>query len=212
MTTNFKKFLLLFLLLFLYIFISAISYTSAVSQDISSAVFRLHVLANSDSQEDQNLKYLIRDNILNYIQEISNDVTSKSEIIEIIKSHSSEIHEIATKTIEENGYNYPVSISIGNFAFPTKKYGDITLPAGFYDAVRVEIGSAKGQNWWCVMFPPLCFVDTTSGIVPEGSKKLIQDNLSQEEYNLISKDTSSVKVKFKIVELLQNFTISGIFM
>ena len=172
----------------------------------------MHVLANSDSQEDQNLKYLVRDNILNYIQEISNGITSKSEIIEIIKSHSSEIHEIATKTIEENGYNYPVSISIGNFAFPTKKYGDITLPAGLYDAVRVEIGSAKGQNWWCVMFPPLCFVDTTSGIVPENSKKLIQDNLSQEEYNLISKDTSSVKVKFKIVELLQNFTISGIFM
>lgn len=212
MKTNFKKFLLLFLLLFLYIFISAISYTSAVSQDISRAVFRLHVLANSDSQEDQCLKYLVRDNILNYIQEISNGITSKSEIIEIIKSHSSEIHEIATKTIEENGYNYPVSISIGNFAFPTKKYGDITLPAGLYDAVRVEIGSAKGQNWWCVMFPPLCFVDTTSGIVPEDSKKLIQDNLSQEEYNLISKDTSSVKVKFKIVELLQNFTISGIFM
>lgn len=212
MKINLKRFLLLFLLLFLYIFISAISYTNAVSQDISSAVFRLHVLANSDSQEDQNLKYLVRDNILNYIQEISNGITSKSEIIEIIKSHSSEIHEIATKTIEENGYNYPVSISIGNFAFPTKKYGDITLPAGLYDAVRVEIGSAKGQNWWCVMFPPLCFVDTTSGIVPENSKKLIQDNLSQEEYNLISKDTSSVKVKFKIVELLQNFTISGIFM
>ncbi len=212
MKINLKRFLLLFLLLFLYIFISAISYTNAVSQDISSAVFRLHVLANSDSQEDQNLKYLVRDNILNYIQEISNGITSKSEIIEIIKSHSSEIHEIATKTIEENGYNYPVSISIGNFAFPTKKYGDITLPAGLYDAVRVEIGSAKGQNWWCVMFPPLCFVDTTSGIVPENSKKLIQDNLSQEEYNLISKDTSSVKVKFKIIELLQNFTISGIFM
>ena len=212
MKINLKRFLLLFLLLFLYIFISAISYTNAVSQDISSAVFRLHVLANSDSQEDQNLKYLVRDNILNYIQEISNGITSKSEIIEIIKSHSSEIHEIATKTIEENGYNYPVSISIGNFAFPTKKYGDITLPAGLYDAVRVEIGSAKGQNWWCVMFPPLCFVDTTSGMVPENSKKLIQDNLSQEEYNLISKDTSSVKVKFKIVELLQNFTISGIFM
>ena len=212
MKINLKRFLLLFLLLFLYIFISAISYTNAVSQDISSAVFRLHVLANSDSQEDQNLKYLVRDNILNYIQEISNGITSKSEIIEIIKSHSSEIHEIATKTIEENGYNYPVSISIGNFAFPTKKYGDITLPAGLYDAVRVEIGSAKGQNWWCVMFPPLCFVDTTSGIVPENSKKLIQDNLSQEEYNLISKDTSSVKVKFKIIELLLNFTISGIFM
>ena len=210
--TKIKMILILTILLFAYTTVCAISYAQNISTDIANSVFRLHVIANSDSTEDQNLKYLVRDNILNYIQEISNGITSKSEIIEIIKSHSSEIHEIATKTIEENGYNYPVSISIGNFAFPTKKYGDITLPAGLYDAVRVEIGSAKGQNWWCVMFPPLCFVDTTSGIVPENSKKLIQDNLSQEEYNLISKDTSSVKVKFKIVELLQNFTISGIFM
>ena len=88
----------------------------------------------------------------------------------------------------------------GNFEFPTKHYGDISLPSGFYDALRVEIGNAEGQNWWCVMFPPLCFVDITSGIVEEESKELLEDNLSEEEFALVSEDSSpQIKFKFKLL-------------
>ena len=209
---KFKRFCILSLLLILYIFVSAISYTNAVCMDISDNVFRLHVIANSDSKEDQNLKYIVRDNVLDYVAQISTTASSKEDIINILQNHLTEIEAIALDTIRKNGFDYSVCVEIGNFAFPTKKYGDISLPAGFYDALRVEIGSASGQNWWCVMFPPLCFVDVTSGIVPEESKELLQSNLSEEEYNLISEESTDVKVKFKIVEVLQNFTISGIFM
>ena len=113
------------------------------------------------------------------------------------------------KTIIENGYDYNVEVEIGNFSFPTKTYGDISLPAGFYDALRVKIGKAEGQNWWCVMFPPLCFVDISSGIVPTESKENLKENLDSEEYTLISDNESEdIKLKFKIVEMLQNIGIA----
>ena len=209
---KFKRFCILSLLLILYIFVSAISYTNAVCMDISDNVFRLHVIANSDSKEAQNLKYIVRDNVLDYVAQISTTASSKEDIINILQNHLTEIEAIALDTIRKNGFDYSVCVEIGNFSFPTKKYGDIILPPGYYDSLKIQIGEATGQNWWCVMFPPLCFVDVTSGIVPEESKELLQSNLSEEEYNLISEESTDVKVKFKIVEVLQNFTISGIFM
>lgn len=211
--SKFKRFFLLCFLLIIYILISAISYTQAVCKNISDSVFRLHVIANSDSTEDQNLKLLVRDNILEYMTSISVGLTSKEEVINLAKSHLSDLEAIAKQTILDNGYDYDVCLEIGNFVFPTKTYGDITLPPGHYDALRIKIGKAEGQNWWCVMFPPLCFVDVTTGVVPEESKEMIKDNLSEEEYALIlSNSSSDAQFKFKIVEVLQNFNISGIFM
>ena len=207
-----KRFCLLILLLILYIFISAISYTNAVCSDISQNVFRLHIIANSDSEQDQNLKYIVRDKVLSYISKISKGASTKEEVVKIVQSNLNEIQSIAIKTIQENGFNYSVTVEVGNFSFRIKKYGDITLPPGYYDALRIKIGDAAGHNWWCVMFPPLCFVDVTSGIVPDESKEVMKSNLSDEEYSLISEQSADVKVKFKIVEVLQNFTISGIFM
>lgn len=205
----FKRFLILIFLLFIYTIICAVSYVNAVSSNIESSVFRLHVIANSDSKEDQDLKYIVRDNILTYINGISKNASTKEEVIEIARNNIDTIKQIAQETVYENGYNYSVNIKIGNFAFPTKQYGDISLPAGFYDALRVEIGSASGQNWWCVMFPPLCFVDVSSGVVPEESKEVLQENLSYEEYNLLSENqnNSDMNFKFKIVELFQNIGI-----
>ena len=201
--------MILIFLLFIYTIICAVSYVNAVSSNIESSVFRLHVIANSDSKEDQDLKYIVRDNILTYINEISKNASTKEEVIEIARNNIDTIKQIAQETVYENGYNYSVNIKIGNFAFPTKQYGDISLPAGFYDALRVEIGSASGQNWWCVMFPPLCFVDVSSGVVPEESKEVLQENLSYEEYNLLSENqnNSDMNFKFKIVELFQNIGI-----
>lgn len=210
--SKFKRFLILTLLLILYILISAISYTNAVCEDIANTVFRLHVIANSDTDEDQNLKYLVRDNIISYINNISSNATSKEENMKIAQEHIKDLEKIALDTVQSNGYNYSVKVQIGNFAFPSKKYGDIILPPGYYDALKVKIGEAKGRNWWCVMFPPLCFVDVSTGVVPDESKETMKENLSEEEYALISQGSNDIKVKFKIVEVLQNFTISGIFM
>lgn len=210
--SKFKRFILVSALLILYVCISAVSYTHAVTTDIADSVFRLHVIANSDSAEDQNLKYIVRDKVIEYMSSISQNTSSKEDVIEIAKANLDKIQAIASQTIRENGYTYSVNVEVGNFSFPSKRYGDITLPPGYYDALRIKIGEAEGQNWWCVMFPPLCFVDVTSGVVPDESKEIMKENLSKEEFDLISKNSNEVKVKFKIVEVLQNFTISGIFM
>lgn len=203
-----KMIIILSLLLFLYVTISAFSYAKSVSYNISDSVFRLHVIANSDSEEDQNLKYKVRDNLLNYMNTLCANCSSKEEAIRIVKQNKDEFKEIALQTIRENNYSYDVNINIGNFEFPTKTYGDISLPAGYYDALRVEIGEAKGKNWWCVMFPPLCFVDVSSGVVPEESKEIIQNNLSEEEFALVSDNSSDdIQFKFKLIEF---FTDKGL--
>ena len=197
-----KKICILTILLFLYVGISAISYAKSTSSEISNSVFRLHVLANSDSSEDQNLKYKVRDKLISYMNTICSATTSKKEAIYIAQNHLNDFQKIAEQTISENGYTYPIKVEIGNFDFPTKTYGDISLPAGSYDALRVEIGKAQGQNWWCVMFPPLCFIDVSSGIVPDESKELLKENMNEEDFALISDNNShsDISFKFKILE------------
>lgn len=207
--TKLKNAILLIFLLSLYIFISAQSYVTAVSSDLSEAVFRLHVLANSDSDEDQELKLKVRDKLLAYMNSICADCSTKEEAISIAQNHKEEFKKIAEETIKENGYNYSVQININNFYFPTKNYGDISLPAGFYDALRVEIGSGKGKNWWCVMFPSLCFIDVSSGVVDDEAKENLEEHLSDESFNIISDyENTELKFKFKLIEF---FAEKGLF-
>lgn len=201
MKKNLKMVIILTFLLFLYTTICAISYAQNISTDLAESVFRLHVLANSDSEEDQNLKYVVRDRLLNYMNSICKNCKTKQEAISLVEQNQDTFQQIAIDTIQEQGYSYSVQIKIGNFEFPTKNYGDISLPAGYYDALRVEIGEAKGQNWWCVMFPPLCFVDVSSGVVPDESKEIMENNLSEEEFALVSeKSNSEIQFKFKLLE------------
>lgn len=188
-----------------FLIFSAYSYASSISSDLSKSVFRLHVIANSDSDEDQSLKLQVRDKLLDYMNSITANARSKDDAIKIAQDHQKDFQIIAEQTILDKGYSYPVTVEIGNYEFPTKHYGDITLPSGYYDALRVKIGDACGHNWWCVMFPPLCFVDVTSGIVPDSSKEQLKENMSSEDYSIISNDNSVTEFKFKIVELFKNF-------
>ena len=204
---NLKRYFIITLLLLIYILIYSISYANNSVSDLSNSVFRLHVIANSDSQDDQNLKYKVRDNLISYMNNICKDVSTKKEAINIANEHLNDFYEIAKHTVEENGYNYDIKISIGNFPFPTKTYGDINFPSGYYDALKVEIGDANGKNWWCVMFPTLCFVDISNGLVPEESKEDLQNALSEEDYNLISSNNMEYQFKFKLVELFENTKI-----
>ena len=206
---KFKKIILLFFLFSLYVFISASSYVLAISNNLSDAVFRLHVIANSNSAEDQTLKLKVRDSLINYMNNICSDCSTKQEAINLAKEHQDEFQKIAEQTIIENGYNYCVNININNFYFPTKNYGDISLPAGYYDALRVEIGEAKGENWWCVMFPSLCFIDVSNGIVDDEAKNNLKENLEDESYNIIC-DNSNKEVKFKF-KLIEFFAENGLF-
>lgn len=204
---NLKRVLIILILFIIYIFFSLFSYSNVVASDIQDSVFRLHVIANSDLEEDQHLKYKVRDALIEYMNSISKNVSSKGEAIKIAKENKHEFYNIAKKVVSDNGFNYNINIEIGNFSFPTKTYGNISLPVGFYDALKVEIGKAQGQNWWCVMFPALCFVDVSEGFVPEESKEDLQTNMQEEEYNLISSDSLEFKLKFKLVELFENAKI-----
>lgn len=208
MMLNLKRFFVLLFLLLAFLFVSALSYVNAVSENIASGVLRLHVIANSNTQADQSLKLKVRDRLLDHMNFLTENCHSKQEVIEIAKKHQNDFEEIARQVIRENGFDYEVTTEIGRSDFPTKYYGDVTLPAGTYDAFKVKIGKAQGQNWWCVMFPPLCFVDVSTGIVPEESKQEMKNNMDEEEYNLISSpQDSGIQFKFKLVELFQNLRL-----
>ena len=204
----YKRILLLLLLFLCYTSICAFSYATVVFDDISDSVFRLHIIANSDSKEDQDLKLLVRDNVLKYMKEISTDVSSKEDVILLMQEHLDDFRNIAISTIRDNGFDYDVNLYIGRFDFPTKTYGDISLPSGMYDALRIEIGDAKGQNWWCVMFPTLCFVDVSSGTLDENSKSVLEGSLNEEGFDLVSEDNSKTNFKFKIVEFFEDIRIT----
>ena len=207
--SNLKIFLTLVFLLFIYTILCMFSYVKAVSTDLSNSVFRLHVIANSNSNEDQLLKYKVRDSLFNYMNNICSNCKSKEDAINLVSCNLDNFKMVAENTIKNEGYDYNVNIEIGNFKFPTKHYGDISLPAGYYDALKVEIGRAEGRNWWCVMFPSLCFVDLNSGIVPEDSKEELKNVLSDEEFALISDNSNStLKFKFKLLELFADKNLS----
>lgn len=196
--------LILSILFTIYIFFCAYTYATHVSSNLSNTVLRLHVIANSNSENDQNLKYIVRDNLISYMNTLSINCSSKEEVIQIANENLNEFKRIAQNTIYDNGYNYDVSVELGTFEFPSKTYGDISFPAGIYDALRIKIGNASGNNWWCVMFPPLCFVDITTGIVPNNSKKHLENSLPKEEYSIISnQNNSSYKIKFKLIEFFE---------
>jgi stage II sporulation protein R len=166
------------------------------------------VIANSDSEADQALKLKVRDGVLYaHFDELSQS-ESADETKTYVAEHLDVIKDTAESVIRAQGYDYSVNVMVANDYFPTANYGDITLPAGVYDALRVEIGSAEGKNWWCVMFPPLCFVDVTkSATIPDEEKTHIKNNTSDTEYALLSDETREkdvvVSIKFKIIEWWQ---------
>lgn len=199
---NKQRFLALFLFLTL-LFTIGLSYTKKTFNNISDSVMRLHIIANSDSETDQSMKLRIRNRILRETQNIFTNAQSPKETISLAKESISLIRKIAENEVERMGFDYKVKVTIGEFPFPTKSYGNLTLPAGKYNAVRIELGEAQGKNWWCVLYPPLCFTDGVLSASPDTMSKL-ENNLSENDFNLISQNTVPVKVRFKIVEVFQN--------
>ncbi|ABK62525.1 MULTISPECIES: stage II sporulation protein R [Clostridium] len=188
--------------------ILVISYmkADASQKSIAEKVIRFHVIANSDSTEDQALKLKVRDNVLKYISPKLKNSKSIEESREIIKENNYEINKIAVKTIEENGYTYTVKSKLSHENFPVKTYGNITLPQGNYEAYRIIIGNGQGHNWWCVMFPPLCFTDITKGDVEvKKTDEMMKKTLSKEEYELVNDDVekNNLVFKFKIAEKIK---------
>ncbi len=176
-----------------------------LQQNIASEIIRFHVIANSDSAEDQALKLIVKEALTDALRPKLENTKDIDEARNTLKENLGEMAAISNQIIKENGYHYTAAASIEHGYFPLKVYGDLSLPPGEYEAVRVELGSAAGQNWWCIMFPPLCFVDATYSIVPDSSKEQLKYLLTDEEYDAVfSKDKTKIKVKLKILSWLED--------
>ncbi|GAA0065249.1 MAG: stage II sporulation protein R [Clostridium perfringens] len=175
-----------------------------IVEDISEKLIRFHVLANSDSDIDQDLKLRVKDEVLKYISPILNESQSLEESREILKREDKNIIKIAEDYIKSQGFDYTVETTLTRENFPVKEYGNIVLPQGEYEAYRILIGEGEGQNWWCVMFPPLCFIDVTKGQVAyDETEKKMKDVLSEEEFKSVNKKGNNVKFGLKVIDLFK---------
>ena len=164
--------------------------------EIYDNVVRLHVIANSDSEEDQNLKLAVRDAVLKKTQDLFKNCKTKAEAEKSVAQNLTLIEETARNTVVSKGYDYDVSVEIGEEEYPTKNYEGCCFPAGKYMSLRIKIGEAVGQNWWCVLFPPLCL-----GAASKSEQTFAQVGLSQDQYNMITQtEKPQYKIRFKILE------------
>ena len=177
------------------------------SNDYKENLIRFHVLANSDSEEDQALKLKVRDKVISYLKPKLEDSESISQSEKIILNEKDKLMDICKETIKQNGYNYDVSINLGYSKFPTKQYSSVVLQAGEYKSLKIIIGKGQGKNWWCVMFPPLCFVDEQNNVIDKETDEKLKKVLTKDEYELIvekdKKNINNLQIKFKIVEVFQ---------
>ncbi len=171
---------------------------------IAEQIIRLHVIANSDTEEDQELKMKVKETIVTYLRGEMQDASSVDEARQAIVEHLPEIEEIATEKMRAEGYDYSAEATLGESYFPVKEYGDLTFPAGDYEALRVRLGSSEGRNWWCVMYPSLCFVDSTYQVVPDTSKEQLKQSLTEEEYNSLLEGGDDVSYSWKLVEWIKS--------
>lgn len=174
--------------------------TNVKCENINSKIFRLHILANSNSEMDQNLKLCVRDKIQEFSKNTLNNVTDKIMAESIFAKNLGNIEKIAKNEIEKYGYNYPVCAKITNKYFNTRNYENFTLPAGNYDALELKIGAGKGKNWWCIMFPTLCIGGPSSK-----NHKQLENSLNKNEIRFIKSKKNKYVIKFKIVEMYQLF-------
>ena len=193
----------IFELVIIFILVATLSlgaFADTTQKNISEKLIRLHVIANSDTQEDQEVKLKVRDRILEYVTELTEGCSDISEAREKIEERLPELTKIAKSVLYENGFSYNAKAELSDEFFPTREYGSFSLPAGDYNALRIHLGKADGKNWWCVLFPPLCL----SAAEAETVDLLETSGLSENEIKLMTSDDIEYKYKFGIVEFFQN--------
>ena len=176
------------------------AYMDTTEAALSQGLIRLHVVANSDETSDQALKIRVRDRILKECESLS-DCKNLDMVKVDLCQNLDYINEIAKDEIQKNGYDYDVTSTYELCEFPTKEYGNITLPAGQYQALNIRIGKAQGKNWWCVLFPPLCFVDEACVSVSDESNAFLKNQLGENVYQMVTSDSMGVEFKLKSYEI-----------
>jgi stage II sporulation protein R len=192
----------------LALLLSAAVYSERIQGGIADKVIRFHILANSDADRDQALKLIVRDKVLAELSGVLTGNETGSEAREKLRTLLPEIEGWAAEALAGQGSDYPVRAYLTNSYFPTRTYQQAAFPAGMYEALRLEIGAGEGRNWWCVMFPPLCFVDAAAGYEEKEDKeegqRILKDRLTAEGYDLVTMSGGEkVEIRFKIVEIWQ---------
>ena len=195
---NMKRKIILRCILIAFLILTVVfGVAEQMQSDISSGIVRLHIIANSDEDADQNVKLAVRDALLEAQKDIFPDGIQK----ELSTEEKEKIVALSQKVLAENGMTYGAMAETGNWYFPTKKYGNITLPAGNYDGVRVILGEGQGRNWWCVMYPPLCFTESAVGVADEKSRHTLKESMGEFEYEMITGNNLKIKPAIKLVEI-----------
>lgn len=193
-----KRFLLLFSVSVFLMLIICMFAPIIEAKGIYDGVVRIHILAQSDSDEDQSLKLSVRDAILEYSSEEMNRLSSAEQARDYIEGHMDELIGVAQRVVEEQGYDYEVTAEFCSEYYPTRQYMDVTMPAGEYMSLRIKIGSGEGKNWWCMVYPPLC----TSAASAE--EELIEAGFSSDQIRLITQsEDEEYELKFKFIESAQ---------
>lgn len=173
-------------------------------REVYDTVVRLHVLANSDSEADQALKLKVRDAVLTVSAPLVEDCTTQAQAVEALSAHLTELESAARAVISSEGYDYPVTVRLGEEDYPTRAYESCAFPAGTYVSLRVLIGSGEGQNWWCCLFPPLCLSAATAK--QDNEDAFIQVGLTKDQYGIITETgKTKYKVRFKLLEVLEDW-------
>ena len=177
-----------------------------IQQNLKSNLIRFHVRANSNSRMDQTYKLKVRDAVIDQISPELSEAKTKEEAFKILKMQKNRIKNTAQEILKKEGVKQKVNVHFVQEKFPEKNYGQYTFPEGIYDAVRIDLGAAKGHNWWCVLYPPLCFVDSTYAVVPDSSREILRESLDAADYQALLKKQPEVhiRIRSKFLELLEN--------
>ena len=186
---------------------SSMAAENRLQEDLARQIIRFHVRANSDSERDQQLKLKVKDRVVEYMSPLLENSESIEESKEILSQSVDTIKEIAVQALNEEGADNSVNVYFEESYFPMKSYADVTFPPGVYEAFRIDIGDSLGKNWWCVLYPPLCFVDSSWGVLADQSKQKLKNILTEDEYNAIT-DTQYV-YRFKILTFLNDWLYGG---
>lgn len=198
-----KKFTVVFFIAALVLSV-AFNFGLVQGETISEAVLRLHIPANSNSVEDQTIKLKIRDKVIEKYASFLKSAQKREDAEMLIKEYLGAIERDVNLWLEEEGATYGAKVYLAYSDFPAKDYGSIRLPSGNYRALKIILGSGKGENWWCIMFPPLCFVEGSVKKIDEKDYELLKKELGKTAFEVVTKDGKSIFVKFKIIEIVNN--------
>lgn len=176
----------------------------AMAQSLAPSLLRFHILANSDSSEDQEVKLEVRSLILDYVQSHLDQTAGKQETIQYLEENRETVETLADGYLEQRGFAYQTSLEVTNCYFPSRTYDDLTFPGGYYDAARITLGKGEGHNWWCVLYPRLCFVDAVCSEVPEESADELRRTLGEGGYLALQDNRPDIQTRFFFLPFLQD--------